>query len=213
MSSFAMDGSIGLKTNLGNAKSRERLHGVGEDALLAAAKSGNSEALEALLQPHSKNIFRALQRITRNREDAEDALQDSFMKAFMHIKKFNGKSKFSTWLTRIAINSALMIVRRKNAKHARVDPSRDSAAISLEAVPDRTPNPEAAYLRDERGALVRRAVSEMAPTLREPLIMQHFDQLSVDEIAEQMGLSTGAAKSRLLRARWQLRRSLAKSSL
>jgi RNA polymerase sigma-70 factor, ECF subfamily len=86
-----------------------------EQALVAAAKQGQVEALGALCQPLARKLIHSAQRITRNREDAEDALQDAFLSAFIHIKNFDGRSSFSTWLTRIAINSALMTLRKKRS--------------------------------------------------------------------------------------------------
>ena len=214
MSPFYMDGTIGIEMNLGNANRRQGTHGLEEDALIAAAKGGSSEALEALLQPHSKRIFRTIQRITRNREDAEDALQECFLKAFTNIKSFDGRSKFSTWLTRIAINSALMVVRAKNSSLAsRTQSYEDGGSAGFDMLPDQAPDPEVAYVQRERGVLIRRAVRALAPKIRKALTLQRFHELSLEETAEKMGITVGAVKSRLLRARWELRRSLKERSL
>src|ERR1700731_4916212 len=86
---------------------------INEDSLLATAKSGEAAAVDTLYRAHAEKLFRTVHRITRNREDAEDAVQDSFLRAFLHLQSFDGRSTFSTWLTRIAINSALMILRKK----------------------------------------------------------------------------------------------------
>lgn len=214
MSPFYLDGTIGIEMNLGNGNRRQGAHGLEEDALIAAAKDGSSEAFEALVQPHSKRIFRTVHHITRNREDAEDALQECFLKAFANIRSFAGRSKFSTWLTRIAINSALMVVRTKNSSPAsRTDCYQDDCSICFDMLPDQAPNPEDSYVQRERGVLIRRAVCALAPKIRKALTLQRFHELSLEETAEKMGITIGAVKSRLLRARWELRRSLKEKSL
>jgi RNA polymerase sigma-70 factor (ECF subfamily) len=214
MSAFYTNGTIGIEMNLGNANHQSGLRGLKEDELIAAAKDGNSDAFEALLAPYSKKIFRAVHRITRNREDAEDALQESFLKAFKYIKSFDGRSKFSTWLTRIAINSALMIVRKRTSSLASPTQSfEEGSGAVFEMLPDRAPNPEAAYVQRERGVLLHRAVGALAPKIRRALTLQRFHGLSLDETAEKMGITVGAVKSRLVRARWELRRALKESVL
>lgn len=214
MSPFYMDGSVGIEMSIGDASRRKDFHRSEEDALIVAAKNGSPDAFEALLQPHSKRIFRTIHRITRNREDAEDALQECFLKAFTNIKSFGGRSKFSTWLTRIAINSALMVVRAKKSLLASHTQSfEDGGGIGLDMLPDQALNPEAACVQRERGTLIRRAVSALTPKIRKALTLQRLNELTLDETAEKMGITVGAVKSRLLRARWELRRTLKQSSL
>jgi len=96
---------------------RDECEGLDEKKLVAAAKSGQSVAFDVICERLAPRIIRSLLRITKNREDAEDAMQDSFLSAFIHIGEFDGRSAFSTWLTRIAINSALMILRKKRTSH------------------------------------------------------------------------------------------------
>src|SRR6266581_9436967 len=120
---------------------------VSERQLVAAAKSGDESAFEILVKRQERKIFRVALRYTRVREDAEDVVQQTFQKAFVYLKKFEGKSSFSTWLTRIAINEALMLLRRGRAlREVRIDDSsREGTASGLE-VPDTDPDPEARYL-------------------------------------------------------------------
>jgi RNA polymerase sigma-70 factor (ECF subfamily) len=214
MSPFYLDGTIGIEMTFGNTNRREGVRVLDERDLVAAAQSGKPGAFEALVQPHSKKILRAIRRITRNREDAEDALQDTFLKAFTHIKSFDGRAKFSTWLTRIAINSALTTVRTNSSTLAsRMEAYGDNGRNGLDASPDRAPNPEAAFVQHERGVFIRRAIRALAPTIRQAFTLQRFHELSLKETAEKMGISIPATKSRLLRARADLRRTLAERSL
>src|ERR1700693_731907 len=124
--------------------------------LVAAAKNGHAAAFDALCHPRTKRFFRSTYRITRNREDAEDALQDSFLRAFLHIKDFDGRSSFSTWLTRIAINSALMILRKKRSalELSIEDPGNHDGNPGFPDVPDRAPDPEAHCAQREREGIL-----------------------------------------------------------
>jgi RNA polymerase sigma factor (sigma-70 family) len=188
---------------------RSTLEETSDGFLVTAAKLGEHWAFSELWNRHSKKIFNTMYRVTRNRQDAEDALQDAFLKTFLHLKNFNGRSSFSTWLTRIAINSALMILRRKRS-HAEVsmDGSADGETWQNWEVPDRRVNTEEHYARRERERHLRRAIHRLRPTLRDVIEIQQAHDGSVREIAEVAGISIAATKSRLLRARTVLRRSL-----
>src|SRR5260221_13857562 len=136
-----------------NTTSSSRNHLVAEEnaALVARAKTGDARAFELLVERHERMIFSMAQRLTPNREDAEDVVQQSFQKAFIHLKKFEGDSLFSTWLTRIAINEALMLLRRKRGSHEvpiAESTTKDEAVLPLD-FPDSGPNPEDSYLDRE----------------------------------------------------------------
>src|ERR1700704_6530727 len=130
------------------SSSPDRLVAQEDAALVAGAKTGDARAFELLVQRHEGKIFSLAQRMTRNREDAEDVVQQSFQKAFIHLKKFEGDSLFSTWLTRIAINEALMLLRRRSG--TREVPITKSSMKTESALPldflDSAPNPEDSYL-------------------------------------------------------------------
>src|SRR5215469_4955280 len=174
---------------------------------LASDRSGQAAAFAALCRAYAKKILRVAYRITKNHEDAEDAVQDSFLRAFLHMEHFEGRSSFSTWLTRIAINSALMILRRRrNSSEIPVEDSRDSEAVGwCQEIEDSAPNPEKQYLAQERERLVRRVIRGLRPSRRGVLEMQHFQDYSVEEIARMKGSSVGAVKARLFHARKALR--------
>jgi RNA polymerase sigma factor (sigma-70 family) len=176
-----------------------------EEKLVAAAMRGCSAAFGELCQPHTERLLAAIQRITRNRENAEDALQDSFLRAFVHIKDFEGRSKFSTWLTRIAINSALMIIRRQR-NFPELSVSDDTSHGILE-ISDRLPNPEASCAQRERESIFLSAVEDLRPSLRRVLQLRDLQERSMAETAQTLDISIGAAKARLFHARAVLRKS------
>lgn len=184
---------------------------VAEARLLAAAKSGKPEAFEALCENLRAKLYKTAFRITRNREDAEDALQDSLMSAFVHVKSFHGNSSFATWLTRIVINSALMICRKsRNARQISADdvnPS-DESRLTLQ-IPDRSPNPEQRYLARERQVVLHRVIGGLRPRLRAVVQTGQLHELSMKDTAKILDISVAAAKGRFFHGRAALRRSAA----
>ena len=180
-----------------------------EDALVAAAKQGQAEAFATLCQPYARMLIRNAHRITRNHEDAEDALQDAFLSAFTHIKNFDGRSSFSTWLTRIAINSALMTLRKKRSSRETSIGFGESDAKGLGwEVPDPSPNPEKVCAQREKERLLREAICDLRQTIRQVVEIQQLRELSMKETARILGVSVTAAKGRLFHAKRALRKAL-----
>ncbi len=178
-----------------------------EQVLLAAAKQGQTEAFGALCEPLARKLVQSAQRITRNREDAEDALQDAFMSAFIHIKNFDGRSTFSTWLTRIAINSALMTLRKKRSSREIPIGCGELGANGVGwDVPDPSANPEKLYAQREKQRILREAICELRPTIRQAVEIQ-LRELSMEATAGMIGVSVAAAKGRLFHGRRALRKS------
>ena len=180
-----------------------------EDALVTAAKQGQAEAFATLCQPYARRLIRNAHRITRNHGDAEDALQDAFLSAFIHIKNFDGRSSFSTWLTRIAINSALMTLRKKRSSRETSISFGESDAKGLGwDVPDPSPNPEKACAQREKERLLREAIRDLRQTIRRVVEIQQLRELSMKETARMLGVSVTAAKGRLFHAKRALRKAL-----
>lgn len=181
---------------------------LGDDSLVRAAKQGEASAFGELCSRHHRKLYRTAYRIIRNHEDAEDAVQDSFIRAFMHLGEFDERAQFSTWLVRIAINSALMILRKKNQKRdVSLDQSDDEGNNELPLqIPDKRPDPEQHYLRTERRRMVRHAIGRLRPRVRRVIQISQLDECSVKETACKLGITTSATKSLLLRGRANLRK-------
>jgi len=179
---------------------------MNEASLVAAAKIGETAALDTLYQAHAPRLLRAAYQITRNREDAEDAVQNAFLSAVLHLQSFDGRSTFSTWLTRIGINSALMIIRkRRNLREISVYGSTEDGP-TWEAR-DSAPNPERRYAERERNEFLRTEVRRLRPRIRRALQLHTFQENSIKETALQLGISVSAAKARVFRAIAVLRKS------
>lgn len=183
---------------------------MNDDVLVSAARSGDPGAFVELYERNSQKILPRIYRITKNREDAEDAIQDAVLRAFVHVKSFEGRSTFASWLTRIAINSALIVLRKR----------RPGTEISIEQLSEQTENrrvwepqdhaesPETYAARRQSEELLRNAIQRLPCIFREAVELQQAEECSTGQVAERFGISESAAKSRLMRARKVLRRRL-----
>ena len=180
-----------------------------DEALVTATKRGDAQAFEELVLRHRQRVLAVAQRITNNREDAEDVAQESFTKAFLHLDAFQEKSRFSTWLTRIAMNEAFMLIRRRRG-FLEVPPENpdDGMKSVLEAFVDHGPTPEESYWRRERTELVTESINRLGPTIRTTILLRHIEERSVKETAQILGVSIAAVKARVFHGRRKLRRTL-----
>lgn len=183
-----------------------------ELALVQAAKQGDVGAFEQLVKRYDRNVFRIAQHITQNREDAEDVVQDAFLKAYENLDQFQGNSKFYTWLVRIAVNESLMkLRRRKTSKTVSMDEDVETEEGSMpREFADWSPNPEQQYGQSELGDILRKTIQGLPTSFRTVFVLRDVEGLSTEETAEMLNLSIPAVKSRLLRARLQLRERLNK---
>ena len=182
----------------------------GDMTLVAAAKNENRQAFETLAKRYARRVFSTARRITRTREDAEDVVQQSFQKAFFHLHQFEGKSSFSTWLTRITINEALMLVRKsRGLSEVPIDDSNanEGGAITME-IPDSTPDPEAIYSFREWARILSAALNELPHKTRRAIQLRELDERSTEETARIMGISVGAVRARVFQGRRKLRERL-----
>jgi RNA polymerase sigma-70 factor (ECF subfamily) len=181
-----------------------------DEELVAAAKKGDELCFESLAKRHQRRIFALAFRYTRVREDAEDIVQESLRKAFVHLQKFEGKSSFSTWLTRIAINEALMSLRRRRARHEVLtdDSSGDNGATPIPDLADASPDPEATFLQKEKARIVSAAIRHLRPGMRRAIELRELGDLSTEETARRMGLSVAAIKAGVFHARKELGKAL-----
>jgi RNA polymerase sigma-70 factor (ECF subfamily) len=183
-----------------------------ESVLVDAARNGDVGAFEQLVRRYDRNVFRIAQHITQNREDAEDVVQDAFLKAFQNLGQFQGQSKFYTWLVRIAVNEALMRLRRRRPERmVSLDEDVKTEEDSMpREVADWSPNPEQLYSQAELKDILSKTIQGLPPGFRTVFVLRDVEGLSTEETAEALNLSIPAVKSRLLRARLQLRERLNK---
>jgi RNA polymerase sigma factor (sigma-70 family) len=182
-----------------------------DDPLVAAVQAGVPEAFAQLHAIYSARLYKTITAITKNPEDARDALQETFLRAHLSIHAFEGRSSISTWLSRIAINSALMILRKRRARpEGSFDPQpHDRCETIFFDAKDPGPNPEEAYVLYERQINTLKAIRRLNPKLQEPIRMQMDHGWSVREICQALNISEPATKSRIIRARRQLSITLA----
>jgi RNA polymerase sigma-70 factor, ECF subfamily len=178
-----------------------------DTALVAVAQSGDGRAFEALVERHQSRIRAVGWRFTRVAEDTEDIAQQTFQKAFLHLKQFEGNSSFSTWLTRIAINESLMWVRKKRAsREVPIEKSSEEDEPSLPIdPPDPGPSPEDRYSQREWKQILSRAMNELSPRTRTAIELRDLGELSTGETAGILRVSVGAVKARLFHGRKKLR--------
>jgi RNA polymerase sigma-70 factor, ECF subfamily len=185
-----------------------------EAALVLAAKRGSEHAFEILIERYQRRILAVALRFTRIREDAEDIGQQSFQKAFIHLRKYKGESSFSTWLTRIAINEALMWLRRgRRRREISIDDlsGNEETTFRLE-IPDSRQGPESAFLQNERSQILSAAMNGLTPGVRKAIELRELGELSTEEAARVMGLSVGAVKARVFQGRRKLHQALRRQS-
>ncbi len=183
-----------------------------ELVLVNAAKAGDVSAFEELVRRYDRNVFRIAQHITQNREDAEDVVQDAFLKAYENLPQFQMQSKFYTWLVRIAVNEALMKLRRRRPERmVSLDEEVRTEEDSMpREIADWSPNPEQQYNQAELKDILGKTIQGLPPSFRTVFVLRDVEGLSTEETAEALNLSIPAVKSRLLRARLQLRERLNK---
>ena len=178
-----------------------------DGTLVAATKRGDTQAFEGLVLRHQQRVLAVAQRITKNREDAEDVAQESFHKAFLHLDAFHEQSRFSTWLTRIAMNEALMLLRRRRRVFETLPENLENGAkSSLEPFVDRSPSPEESCWRGERRQLLTKAINRLDPKVRRTIVLRDLEERSIEETAQILGTSTSAVKARVFQGRRRLRR-------
>ncbi|HEX6770976.1 MAG TPA: sigma-70 family RNA polymerase sigma factor [Acidobacteriaceae bacterium] len=180
--------------------------------LVERARAGDVRAFETLVKQYDRQVFRIAQHITQNREDAQDVVQDAFLKAYEKLDQFQGNSKFYTWLVRIAVNEALMRLRkRRTGKMVSIDEDVQTEEGSVPRdLAEWRPNPEQEYNQAELAEILRKTINGLPPGFRVVFVLRDVEGLSTEETANALGLSVPAVKSRLLRARLQLRERLSR---
>jgi RNA polymerase sigma factor (sigma-70 family) len=187
----------------------DHLRDISDDMLVAAAKSGDSMAFQELSKRHTYRLTLQINRVTRNWQDAEDAVQEATLRAFLHLNRFEGRSTFSTWLTRIAINSALMSLRKKRCMEQPIAPDLAEEVTSRAWDPiEARPTPEQELMKREREQLLTESIRLLRAPLRTVMLLQQTRDCSIRDIAGIMGISVPAVKSRMARAKTELRKMM-----
>ncbi len=183
---------------------------INEEKLIRAGQQGDSQAVETLFRRYQRPLFQTALRVLGNAEDAEDALQDGMLSAYRNLKRFEGRSQFSTWLTRIVINAALM--RRRSAKARPAisldETPREDELPATERFADNGPNPEQVYAGTELKEIVSENLEELSPLLRTAFLLREVEGYSTGEAAKKLGVTENTLKARLWRARHQLAEKL-----
>ena len=179
--------------------------------LVHASKNGDVAAFEQLVKRYDRKLLRIAHNVTHNTEDSQDAVQETFLKAFQHLGQFREDSKFSTWLIRITVNQSLMKVRKRAKREVSLDEDSqaDRDMLPIDAA-DWAPNPEQLYWASELRNILAKTLSELRPVLRAVFVLRDIEGLSTDQTAEVLNLGPTAVKARLWRARLLLRERLNK---
>lgn len=184
---------------------------ITDEELVRAAQQGDDQAFAQLIQRHQSSCMKLAMSILRDRSDAEDEVQNALWKAFEHIGQFNLEAKFSTWLTRIVVNQCLMRLRQlKRAKFYYIDDLQLGEEVATLELPDEADSPEEQLAKLEVSDLLKKEIGRIPPLLRNVFLMRDVEERPMEEVAERLGISVAAAKSRLLRARLELRARLGK---
>lgn len=179
-------------------------------ALVHATRRGDVAAFEELVRRYDRKLFRIAQHMVHNREDAQDVVQEAFLKAYQHLEQFREDAKFSTWLIRIAMNQSLMFLRKqRTVREVSIDNDFQSEEGDLPMdVPDWAPNPEQLYRAIELREILRNTLQELGPSLRVVFVLRDIEELSLEQTAEVLQLSIPAVKARSWRVRLQVRKRL-----
>jgi len=190
-------------------KTQHEPDAVNDVALVCSAKQGSTDAFARLIERHGDLIFRVAMHITGSREDAEDIAQEAFMKAFRHLQSFEERARFSTWLTRIAVNEALMKLRcSRRASILSLDAQVEEQTPMKDTLADWRPDPEQSYNRNELREILEQALATLPEAWKVVFLLRDVEGMSIADTAEALELSVTNIKTRLFRARLKLREQL-----
>jgi RNA polymerase sigma-70 factor (ECF subfamily) len=192
-------------------QSKEQQMELTDAAFVARARSGDSDAFRILVERHSRPLFRLAFRMTGNEQDAEDVVQESFLRAYRQLSKFDERASFGTWLYRIASNCSLDLVRSRKRRSERMAALEGTAAEPgdrMEAFPSADPTPERTTLSGEVRDRVSVAMNDLSATERTAFVLRHFEGMCIEDVSRVLGCQPGAAKHSVFRAVQKLRRAL-----
>jgi RNA polymerase sigma-70 factor (ECF subfamily) len=179
-----------------------------DQALVAEARSGDPEAFRALVERHSRALFRLAFRMTGNESDAEDVVQETFLRAYRQLCRFDERASFGTWLYRIATNCALDLVRSRNRRNEQQQMADNEAGDPVLSLRSEAPTPDRLALSGEVRERMSEAMGELSPAERMAFVLRHFEGMGIEEVGRALGCQPGAAKHSIFRAVQKLRRAL-----
>jgi RNA polymerase sigma-70 factor (ECF subfamily) len=191
----------------------DEMNRTGSQDLVNRAREGDTTAFDRLVTEYQNKVYRLARRMTETQEDAEDVLQEAFIRAYRSLGSFNGRAKFSTWLYRITVNLALMKLRKRKLKTVSIDaPVEAGDGVVYREIRDGGSDPLEKLIACESGEVLTRAISELSAEHRALFILRDVEKLSTEETARVLGLTVPAVKSRLHRTRLALRESLLRAA-
>ena len=179
---------------------------LSDEQVITRVLAGETALFEVLMRRYNERLYRAARAILRDENEAEDVMQQAYVNAYTHLRQFDGRSKFSTWLTRIAVHEALARARRRG-RYLTMD-LEDPSAIEFPETHDGTPDPERLAIAHELGAFLESAIDRLPDGAREVFVLRQIEGMRTDEVADALGVSEAVVKTRLSRARGALRRDL-----
>jgi RNA polymerase sigma-70 factor (ECF subfamily) len=183
------------------------MKGSEEETAVDKARAGDMTAFQSLVEQHSRDVFRLAYRITGNEMDAEDAVQETFLKTYQKLSSFDGRASFSTWLYRVTANSSIDVLRRRRRDESRSSSLDDDTVYAPDPV-SHSPAPDRLLFGSEVKERLRGALDELSDLERTAFVMRHFEDFSLEEIGRCLGLRTSATKQAVFRAVKKVRRTL-----
>jgi RNA polymerase sigma-70 factor, ECF subfamily len=175
---------------------------------VAQARAGDAGAFRLLVERHSRNLFRLAFRMTGHSQDAEDVVQETFLRAYRQLSKFDDRASFGTWLYRIASNCALDLIRSRKRRGEQRETAEPEAPDPIESLRDFAPSPDRLAMSGEVSRKVTGALNELSEMERTAFVLRHFEGMCIDDISRTLGVPPGAAKHSIFRAVKKLRRAL-----
>jgi len=182
---------------------------LSDSVVVAQARAGDSGAFRVLVERHSRNLFRLAFRMTGHQQDAEDVVQETFLRAYKQLSKFDERASFGTWLYRIAANCSLDLIRARKRRAAQTEPAaQEGAPDPMQSLPDPSPAPDRLALSGEIGEKVNAVLGGLSEMERTAFVMRHYEGMCIDDIGRTLGVQPNSAKHSIFRAVQKLRRAL-----
>ena len=181
---------------------------LSDSVAVAQARTGDSGAFRVLVERHSRNLFRLAYRMTGHQQDAEDVVQETFLRAYRQLSKFDDRASFGTWLYRIAVNCSLDLIRARKRRAAQTEPAAENASDPMQSLPDPAPAPDRLAISGQVERKVAAVLDELSEMERSAFVLRHYEGMCIDDIGRTLGVQPNAAKHSIFRAVQKLRRAL-----